>query len=368
RALGIYSATGASGFSFGLVLGGLLTAASWRWVFFLPVPLTLAVLAVARRVVPRDTPTPYRGSYDVGGAATATGGLLLLVYTVTQAPDHGWLSARTRLLALVTVALLAGFVLIESKVRQPLLPLGILRNRHLATANLVGLSFFGAYTGFQFIATLYLQDLLQWSALKMAFAFLPAGLLVAVLSPRVAAVLERLGARTVVVAGMVAFLAGYLLFIRIGPHANYVTDVLPTMVLIGIGVAAAFTAVNIAGVSGVANTDQGLAGGLVYTSYQAGGGVVLAVVTAVVTSRTAAHTAAGARPSASALLAGYHPGLMVVAGIVAAGLLAALFGFTRRSAPAIVTEGGHTESAIAVDPYVDADPIAYPAGQAQPSG
>jgi predicted MFS family arabinose efflux permease len=259
------------------------------------------------------------------------------------------LSARTGLLALATVALLVGFVVTESRVRNPLLPLAILRNRSLSAANVVGLTFFGAYTGFQFIATLYLQDLLRWSPLEMALAFLPAGLLVALLSPRVGPLVQRVGARPVVAVGMLSFLVAYLLFARIGEHSSYLTDVLPTMVLIGVGCAAAFTAVNIAGVSGVADADQGLAGGLVYTSYQAGGGVVLAVVTAVVTGGIDRHTpagssAAGAAPSPSALLAGYHPGLLLVAGIAAAGLLAATFGFAR----------GAYDPEPALEPYPDA--------------
>ena len=159
KALGIYAATGASGFSLGLVLGGLLTTLGWRWCFFLPVPIAAAILAIAPRVIPSDPPRAAgRRHYDLAGAFSVTATMLLLVYTVTQAPQHGWTSARTALLAALTVLVGALFVGIELRVREPLVRLGILRSWTLVGANLGAMTMAGAYFSFQFVLSLYLQQ------------------------------------------------------------------------------------------------------------------------------------------------------------------------------------------------------------------
>src|SRR3954468_7675786 len=205
RALGIYTATGASGFSFGLVFGGLLTELGWRWTFLLPVPIALGLLAAAPRLLPRErTQALARRSFDLPGAATLTAGMLLLVHTIVEAPDRGWGSARSVGAFAIAAALLAGFLAIERRSRAPLVRLGILRSGSLVRANLGAMAMFGAYIGFQFVMTLYLQRMNGWSALETALAFLPAGLLVAFGSPRIGPLVDRFGTARLIAAGAVS--------------------------------------------------------------------------------------------------------------------------------------------------------------------
>ncbi|AHH93762.1 transmembrane efflux protein [Kutzneria albida DSM 43870] len=314
RALSIYTAFGASGFSSGLILGGLMTEVGWRWTFLLPVPVALVVLALGVKLIPNH-PRPdvaHRG-YDVGGAVTSTAALLLLVYTVVSAPEAGWTSPRTLGSFALVIALAVAFVLVERRVAHPLLRLGILRNRNVLAANLSAMAVFGSYIGFQFIGTMYLQSLLGWSPLGMALAFLPAGLIVAFGGPRTGALVNRFGAGRVVLAGLVAFVLGYALYLRIGLVPDYPAVILPSMLLIGLGFALAFPALNIQATTGVQDEEQGLASGLVQTSFQIGGAINLAVVTAVIT--------VGAHATPSQVLASYGPALVLVTGVALAGLL-----------------------------------------------
>jgi MFS family permease len=313
RALAIYTATGASGFSLGLVLGGLLTELGWRWTFLLPVPFALAILAVAPRVIPRDRPLlGERRRYDIAGAVTITSAMLLLVRTVVEAPDTGWGSATTIASFAIVLALLGTFVTIERRSAQPLVRLGILRSSPLLRANLGGMALFGGYFGFQFVGTLYLQALNGWSPIETALAFLPAGLLVAIVSPRLGPLVDRFGTPRIIAAGAVSLLAGYLLFLRIDGSPSYAGLMLPTMLLLGTGFALSFPALNIQAVAGVADNEQGLASGLLNTSFQVGGAIGLAIVTAVVSSNT------GADP-----LDAFRPAIAVSVGIAALGLLVA---------------------------------------------
>jgi EmrB/QacA subfamily drug resistance transporter len=320
RALGVYTATGASGFSLGLVLGGLLTTAGWRWTFFLPVPISLVILLVAPRVIPVDPPRlAGRRRYDFAGAATVTATMLLLVYTVTQAPQHGWTSTRTLALAALTVLAGSLFVAIEQRVASPLVRLGILRSRRLVGANLSAMSMAGAYFSFQFVLTLYLQQHRGWSSLVTALAFLPAGALVALMAPRIGPFATRVGVSRVLVAGMAMFVPGYALALRIGDGFSYPAMLLPTILLLGLGFGLAFPTLNMEATNGVANHEQGLASALVNTSFQLGGAIVLAIVTAVVASRGAGE--------AGSSIAVYRPGLAVVAGAAAVGLAVAVAAF-----------------------------------------
>src|ERR1700742_1423095 len=237
RALSIYTATAASGFSLGLVFGGLLTEIGWRWTFLLPVPVAAGILLAVPRFIRPDLPSlDSHRRYDVPGAVTLTAGMLLLVRTVVEAPSEGWGSPATIVPVLVASGLLAAFVAIERRTSQPLVRLGILRSGHLLRANLGMFAVFGAYVAFQFVGTLYLQNTLGWSALHTALAFLPAGLIVAFGSPRVGPLIGRFGTQRLVAVGATAFVAGYALFLRIDA-APYWFTVLPTMLLIGIGFA-----------------------------------------------------------------------------------------------------------------------------------
>jgi len=333
RALSIYTATGASGFSLGLVLGGVLTELGWRWTFLLPVPIAIALLAIGPRVIPHDRGAALsRRRFDVPGAVTLTSGMLLLVRTIVEAPDQGWTSAQTIGAFALSAILLSLFVAIERRSPAPLVRLGILRSSSLVRANLGMMTMFGAYVGFQFVMTLYLQTLNGWSAIQTALAFLPAGLLVALLSTRIGPIVDRLGTARLVALGALSFAVGYtaiaLRGIDIAP--SYILELLPTMLLLGFGFALSFPSLNIAGTSGVGDHEQGLASGLVQTSFQVGGAIVLAIVSAVVTSQ------AGASRDPSVLFDAFQTALGVTVIVAAVGLVVAIAGLALERRPEVV--------------------------------
>jgi MFS family permease len=328
KALSIYTATGATGFSLGLVFSGLLTEIGWRWVFFVPVPLALITLIGAIRLVP-DTGRPARAarSFDLPGAISATAAMLLLVYTVVEAPKEGWGSARTigGLIAAAAIAVI--FVAIEQRATAPLVRLGIFRSGSLVRANLGAMTLFGSWVGFQFVAVLYMQQLRGWSAIETGLAIFPGGLLVALIAPRFTPQLvARFGVTPVILAGMVSAGAAFALFLPIGLDSSYATAMFPTFFLGGIAFALAYGPLNIAATNGIAPEEQGLAGGLVNTSFQFGGALVLAVVTAVNGANT------GADGSPRALLDGFHAALVVPVIAAALGAAATAVGLIRRTA------------------------------------
>src|SRR5437763_12016414 len=325
KALGIFAVFGASGYSAGLVFSGLLTEVGWRWTFLLPVPVALIALIAAYRLIPGYRTEPTGAGYDFPGAITGAVGSLTLVFGVVEAPEAGWASARTLLTFALAAVLLGAFLMIERRSSHPLLRLGILRSGPLARANLGGALFFGAYIGFQFVVMLYLQRVLGWSALQTALGFLPAALIVAFGSPRIEPLIERVGTARTVLAGVVAHVAAYALFLRVDEHSGYAGSVLPSMILLGVGFMLAFSSLNIQATAGIADTEQGLAGGLFNTSLQVGGAIGLAVITAVLTA------SGGREASPAALLKGLTPVLSVVTGIAVLGLLVALSGVVRRS-------------------------------------
>ena len=326
KALSVYTATGASGFSMGLVLGGLMTEVGWRWTFLLPVPVAIAVLIAGIALIPRQADnTRARGGYDIPGAVLSTAALLLFVYAIVLAPEVGWLSARTGLSLLVVAALLAAFVAVERRTSHPLLRLGILRSGTLVRANLVALTLTGSYVGFQFLATLYAQNLLGWSPLETALAFLPGGLIVAFGGPRTGGLVNRLGAPLVSAIGLASFAVGFALFLRADVTPAYLTIFLPTMLALGAGFGLAYPALSIQATNGVADEEQGLASGLVQTAFQIGGAIVLAVATAVVAANGGEHAT-----TPDAVLASYKPAIAVVAAIALGGSLLALTGARRR--------------------------------------
>ena len=322
RALSIYTAVGASGFSLGLVFGGLMTELGWRWTFLLPVPVALGLLIAAPRVLAKDGPIApgVRRSFDFAGAVTLTAGMLLLVRTIVEAPDTGWSDPTTLGGLAVAAALLTTFVGIERRSANPLVRLGILRSASLVRANLGMMTMFGAYVGFQFVGTLYLQSLLGWSPLETALAFLPGGLLVAFGSPRLGPLVDRYGTSRIILAGSIAFLIGYVLFLRIGDSFSYATVFLPTMLLIGVGFGLSFPAFNMQATAGIADHEQGLASGLVNTSFQVGGALGLAIATAVISSNS------GGATQGAALLDGFQSAIGVVTAISAVGVVVALTG------------------------------------------
>jgi MFS family permease len=321
RALSIYSAFGAGGFSLGLVLSGLLTEVSWRLTLLLPAPVAALVLVGAIRLIPRGEAAGRAGRrFDLPGAATVTAGMLLLVYAVVSAPQAGWGSARTLTCFAGAAALLAAFVVIERRSRDPLLRLGIFRSRPLTRANLGAMILFGSYVSFQFLVTQYLQTMAGWSALATGLAFLPAGVLVAIASTQMGPALDRFGPALAIAVAFACLAAGYAWFLRAGPAPDYPAVILPAVLLIGAAFGLGFSSLNIQATAGVDDHEQGLASGVLQTSFQIGGAIVLAVVTAVVDGHGSGHAVAG--PT----LAAFRPALDVITGVAILGLAVALTG------------------------------------------
>lgn len=323
RALVVYGATGAAGFVLGMVAGGLLTTASWRWVFFGPAALGLALLVVGALLIRPDQPRdPLAGGFDVTGALTVTGGMVAIVYAVIAIGEgHGLDEAALPVVA--AVVLLAAFVAIESRHRSPLLRLGLLRQGLLPHASVAGLLFMGAFFGFQFAVTLYLQELRGWSPLEAGLTFAVMGLdLVA--APLVTPLLvRRFGAVRVMTAGAAAAALAYGRLIGLQDDWTYL-DLLPSLLLVAVAFALVYGPLTSAAAEGVAESEQGAAGGVVFTAFQFGGALGLAAVT----------IALAAGDTADATVGDYRRALVVATaaavGAVVVGVLAAV----RRRRPA----------------------------------
>jgi MFS family permease len=320
KALSVYTATGASGWSLGLIFGGVLTELGWRYTFFMPVPIAALILFLLPRYLDRDDTAAGFSlrNLDFGGTATLAASMLGLVYTVVEAPNVGWASARTLLSFIGVGALLSAFVLIEQRSPNPLVRLGILRSGQLRRANFGAMALLGSWFGFQFMGTLYMQDLRDWSAIQMALAFLPTGIIVATASPNIGRLVNRVGTTLPVVAGLTTLAASYVLFLNIGANTDYLTGMLPTFILAGIGFALTFGPLNMAATGGVAPEEQGLASGLVYTSFQIGGAIGLAIATAVIDAGSAASSSPAG--SSAALLDGFHPAILTSLAIAVVGV------------------------------------------------
>jgi MFS family permease len=366
RAISIYSAFGASGFSLGLVLSGLLTEVSWRLTLLVPAPVALLTLIAAIRFIPRGEAGERAGRggrrFDIPGAVTITGAMLLLVYTVVAAQQAGWGSARTIGSFAAVAAALAGFVAIERRSADPLVPLGIFRSGALTRANICAMTLFGSYVSFQFLVTQYLQSLAGWTALSTALAFLPAGIVVAILSTRMSAIIGRFGPARITVLAFISLVAGYVVFLRVGVSPDYPAVILPAVVLIGIAFGLGFSALSLAATAGIPDEEQGLAASLFQTSFQVGGAIVLAIVTAVVDAGGASRIT-----TAQATLGAYRPALAVITAISALGALTALSGLLparRQPAPAPVPVPATDAAAPAAGAEVDdcGDPILRPRG------
>jgi MFS family permease len=346
RALSIYTVCGASGFSSGLIFGGLLTEIGWRITFLLPGPVAIALLIAGLRVIPRGArQRAALGHFDLGGAFTSTSALLLFVYAVVEAPSRGWGSPKTVGLLVLSAALMATFIAIENRHPRPLIRLGILRSASLVHANLSGAVMFGGYVSFQFVVTLYLQNSLGWSPLAMAMGFLPAGLIVVASATRMGALLERFDTAVLILFGLGALLAGYALFLRVSPSMSYVNFLLPTMVLLGIGFALSFPSVNAQATAGVADNEQGLASGLVNTSIQIGGAVVLAVITAILGAGGATSVT---KPGE--LLPGMTTAIAVVVGVSLLGVAMTVVRLASRSRIGRAVERPDADLAGVTDP------------------
>ena len=314
KALLVYAGTASAGFSLGLVAGGLLTAVDWRWVFFAPVLLSTLILAAAVPLVPRaDQPVARGGRADAPGALTMTAAMLLLVYGVVRLEEPGEGIGWTLAVLAGGLLVLAAFVAIERRSPAPLVRLGILRSRPLVRANLSALLFSGSFLGFQFMAVLYLQELRGWSALETSLALVVVSI-DAVLAPTVTPrLVERFGNARLIAGGLALAAVAYALFLPVDLDATYFA-MFPSIFLLGIAFTLAYGPLTIVATDGVAEEEQGLASGLLYTSWQFGGALGLSAVTAVSVAVTDGD-------SPAALLEGFRAGLVVP--VVAAALAAA---------------------------------------------
>jgi EmrB/QacA subfamily drug resistance transporter len=306
KALGAWGAIGASGATVGVIAGGLLTRyAGWEYIFFLNVPIGAAALALAPRVVPESRLATERRRYDPFGAITVTGGLSLLVYTISTAPQTGWTTARTVVLLAVSIALLAAFLVIETRVEAPLMPLRIFRLRTLAGANAVGLLLGGSFFAFIFIGTLYMQQVLGYSALQAGLAWLAATLTSVAFAGVSQALVTRGSAKLVMAAGMAMIGGGVLWATQVPVHGSFWASLAGPFIMVGIGTAFAFIPVSIAALAGVAEHEAGLASGLINTSQQLGGAIGVAVASTIAATRVTTLLHQGAAPAA-ALTGGFQ--------------------------------------------------------------
>jgi EmrB/QacA subfamily drug resistance transporter len=344
KAMGVWAAIAVGGGAVGLVLGGILVEAlSWPWIFFVNVPVGIAVFVAALRFVPESRDERAHKSFDIAGAVTVTGGLIVLVYGIVKAQEKGWTSLHTGGFFSLAIVLLGAFVVIESRSAEPLVRLSIFRVRTVRASNVVMFLVASGLFAMFYFNTLYLQRVLGYSALQAGLAFLPftAGIIIgAGLSQRF---VPRLGAREVPLIGMAMAVVGLLLFVRLEPGANYVTDFLPGVMLASIGMGLTFVPVTLIATSGIPTDDAGLASGLYNTSQQVGGALGLAVLSTFAVSRTNDTLAGlGRAPQpadqAQALVDGFHVAYVGSALLVAtAAVLLALL--LRRQDVVAVGEG-----------------------------
>jgi EmrB/QacA subfamily drug resistance transporter len=328
-ALGVWGAVGAFGAVAGVLLGGILTdLLSWEWIFYINVPVGLAALALAP-VLLRESRDAQVKSFDVPGAVLVTGGLVTLVFGITQASDFGWTSLETLGLFAAAGALLASFVVWEARVAEPLMPFSIFRIRTVSAANLAGLVL-GTVTFSMFLMlTLYMQQVLGYSPLETGVAYLAVAGSAIVWSTVAAQVVNRIGVKPSIATGMTLLTVGLLYFTQISVGGSYVSDLLPGFLIIAAGLGFSFVPISIAALAGVGSSEAGLASGLFNTSQQIGGALGIAALSTVATSTTSDEVAAGT-PVPNALTDGFETAFLWGAVVAALGIVVALV-LVRRS-------------------------------------
>jgi EmrB/QacA subfamily drug resistance transporter len=327
KAMGVFGFVAAGGGSIGVLLGGVLTdLLDWHWIFLVNLPVGVAVFALSLVLIPAGRGAAAATSLDVAGAVTVTASLMLAVYAIVNGNEEGWTSGQTTGLLAAAAALLALFLGIEARVSSPLMPLGLFRLRNVSTANVVGILWAAAMFAWFFLSALYLQLVLGYSPLQVGLAFLPGNLIMAVFSVGLSAKLVmRFGIRLPLAVGLTLAGIGLLLFARAPVDGNFAVDVLPSMILLGIGAGMAFNPVLLAAMSDVAPSESGLASGVVNTSFMMGGALGLAVLASLAAARTDSLLASGDAPPA-ALTGGYHVAFLVGAVFaVAAAVIGAVF-------------------------------------------
>jgi EmrB/QacA subfamily drug resistance transporter len=341
KAIGIYTFVAVAGGSIGLLAGGVLTETiNWHWIFFVNLPIGVATALFALRLVPAREGLGLKEGADVPGAALITSGLMLGVYTILEAGEAGWASTQTLGLGAISLALLGAFLIRQARIANPLMPLRLFHSRNVSGANLVqGLVVVGMF-GMFFLGALYMQRILGYGALEVGLAFLPWTIVMGAMSFRFTALLNmRFGPKATLLPALVFIAAGMLYFARTPVDGSYAVDILPAMIVMGLGTGLAFPSLMMLAMSGATERDAGLASGLVNTTVQVGGAVGLAVLATLATERTEGLVADG-ESAAAALNAGYHVAYLIGAVLVAVAIAVATI-MLRPPAPAVQPEAKH---------------------------
>jgi EmrB/QacA subfamily drug resistance transporter len=346
KAIGVYSFVASAGASIGLLAGGVLTQGiNWHWIFIVNIPIGIATAAFALRLIAADRGIGIGEGADVAGALLVTVALMLGVYTIVEAADVGWGSAQTLGLGALSIALLGAFVARQATAANPLMPLRMFRSRNIVGANAIQFLMVGGLFGMFVLGALYMQGVLGYSAVETGFAFLPVSVGIGVLSVGLAPRLTmRFGPRAVLIPSLALLMVGLALFSRVTVDGDYVSDMLPTMLLFGIGAGMSFPALMTLAMSGASPNDAGLASGMVNTTLQVGGALGLAVLTTLATSRTDDLRADG-EGAAVALTEGYQLAFSVGAALLAAAIVLALLVLKRvTTAPEPHLEPAYSEA------------------------
>lgn len=348
RALGVWGAVAGAGGAAGVLLGGILTQGlSWRFVLFVNVPLGLIAALYAPRLLTESRAEENGRSFDIPGAVTVTAGLALLVYTFVEAVHAGWGSGATLGRLAGALALLALFVLIEARQRQPLMPFSIFRLRTLRGANVVGLLIGMALFSMFFFISLYLQQVLHFDALKTGVSYLPLSVAIILSAGAASRLVTRMGFRPTLIVGLLFVAAGLLWFSRVSAGGSYAADVLGPSLLAAVGLGLSFVPVTIAAVSGTSGQEAGLASGLINTSQQVGGALGLAILASIANSRSLHLLHAGTGNPAEALSKGFDRAFLVGAGFALLGALLAALLISSRDSPAHIEAAEESEMAAA---------------------
>jgi EmrB/QacA subfamily drug resistance transporter len=352
RALGVWGAVAGAGGAAGVLLGGILTSGlSWRWVLFVNVPIGIAAAALAPRTLAESRAEDGTNSFDVPGAVTVTAGLALLVYAVVDAVNVGWGSTATILRLSGAALLLVAFVVIELRQRYPLMPFSIFRLRTLRGANIVGLLIGMSLFSMFFFISLYLQNVLGYSPIKTGISYLPLAIGIILSAGLVSQIVNRVGFKLPLIAGMLLVAAGLVWFAQVpGTGGSYAADVLGPSLLAAVGLGFSFVPVTIAAVSGTEPHEAGLASGLINTSQQVGGALGLAILATVANSRTQSLFHAGVHNASVALTKGFDRAFLVGAGFAILGAILATVLISSRDSRAHVVAARRGEGAVAPAP------------------
>jgi EmrB/QacA subfamily drug resistance transporter len=322
-ALGVWGAVGGFGAAAGVLMGGILTdALSWEWIFFVNVPVGVLAIVLAPILLDESRDSSVK-TFDLPGAVLVTAGLSSLVYAITQAGQDGWLAGTTIGFAVVSLALLAGFVGWELRHPEPLMRFGLLRTKTVAGANVAGFIMGTAMFSMFLMLTLYMQQVLGYSAMETGVAYLAVAGTAIIWSGVAAQLVTRIGVKPVLVSGMTFLTAGLIFFTQVSVGGSYVTDLLPGFLLIGVGIGFSFVPITIAALAGVEPAEAGLASGLINTSQQIGGALGIAALSTIATSRTEDAVSAGTGVP-SALVDGFTNAFVAGAIIAGIGIVAAL--------------------------------------------